>query len=314
MANPRMALLEEIRKAAADRDEDFVKAALRKTLQDLIEAEVAAIIGADRHERTEERNNHRNGHRERQWDTRVGTIDLQIPKLRRRSYFPSLLEPRRMTETALLSVVQQAYVCGVSTRKVDHLVRSLGLEGIDKSRVSRICKELDEMVNDFRTRPLEGQWPYLWLDATYLNVRQNGRVVSMAAVIAVSVSERGERRVVGFDLGPSEAEDFWLHFLREVQERGLPGLQLVISDAHIGQRKAVAARITWPPGAQFPWPACRHEEGPPGRSRRASGTRVGVAPCQRASTAPKASSLDACSRHGWSTSSLPSKAAAARQL
>lgn len=241
MANPRMSLLEEIRKAAADRDEDLVKAALRKTLQDLIEAEVATIIGADRHERTEERNNQRNGHRERQWDTRVGTIDLQIPKLRKGSFFPSLLEPRRMTETALLSVVQQAYVCGVSTRKVDHLVRSLGLEGIDKSRVSRICKELDEMVHDFRTRPLEGQWPYLWLDATYLKVRQNGRVVSMAAVIAVSVSERGERRVVGFDLGPSEAEDFWLHFLREVQERGLRGLQLVISDAHLGLRKAIQA-------------------------------------------------------------------------
>ncbi len=169
----------------------------------------------------------------------MGTIELQIPKLRRGSYFPSLLEPRRRAERALLAVVQEAYVHGVSTRKVDELVQALGIAGLSKSEVSRICAELDEHMERFRNRPLEGEYPYVWLDAKAVKVRQDGRVVNMAAVIAVGVRETGEREVLGFDVGAAETYEFWLDFLRRLVARGLKGVRLVISDAHEGLKRAI---------------------------------------------------------------------------
>jgi len=160
-----------------------------------MDAEVTSIIGAEKYERNNNRNNYRNGYRLREWDTRVGTLQLSIPKLRHGSYFPSLLEPRKMSEKALLNVVQEAYVHGVSTRKVDELVEALGMKGIDKSEVSRISKQLDEFVEEFKNRRLEGEYPYLWLDATFPKVREGGRVCSMALVIAVGVNQQGEREI-----------------------------------------------------------------------------------------------------------------------
>lgn len=252
MAAPTVALLEELRKLALDLDPDFVRTALSRVVQELMEYEVQQQIGAKRHERSPERTTYRNGTRERDWHTRVGTIPLQIPKLRQGSYFPSFLEPRRRAEQALLNVIQQAYVEGVSTRKVDDLVRALGLDGIDKSTVSRICQSLDEVVTAFRTRPLDGAYPYLWLDALYLKVRQNGRIVSMAVVIAVGVLASGERRVLGVEVGASEEAAFWTSFLRSLVARGLSGVELVISDAHEGLKQAIAAVLN---GAS--WQRCR---------------------------------------------------------
>jgi putative transposase len=202
--------------------------------QMLMELEAQQLTGAEKHERTAARMNYRNGYRERMWKTRVGEIDLRIPKLRVGTYFPSLLEPRRHAEKALLAVVQQAYVEGVSTRKVDDLLQAMGLSGIDKSTVSRTCKALDEVVQEFRNRPLEGRYPIVWLDALYLKVRQNHRIVSQAMVIAIAVSEAGERKILGFSLGASETEAFWLEFLRSLVKRGLKGVQLVTSDTHEG--------------------------------------------------------------------------------
>ena len=173
-----------------------------------MEVEVCGHIGAQRYERTASRTTYRNGYRPRRWDTRVGTIELEIPKLRRGSYFPSLLEPRRRAERALLAVVQEAYVHGVSTRKVDELVQALGIAGLSKSEVSRICAQLDEHMERFRSRPLEGEFPHVWLDAKGVKVRQDGRVVNMAAVIAVGVRETGEREVLGFDVGAAETYEF----------------------------------------------------------------------------------------------------------
>lgn len=252
MAAPTVALLEELRKLALDLDPDFVRTALTRVVQELMEYEVQQQIGAKRHERSPERTTYRNGTRERDWHTRVGTIPLQIPKLRQGSYFPSFLEPRRRAEQALLNVIQQAYIEGVSTRKVDDLVRALGLDGIDKSTVSRICQSLDEVVTAFRTRPLDGAYPYLWLDALYLKVRQNGRIVSMAVVIAVGVLASGERRVLGVEVGASEEAAFWTSFLRSLVARGLSGVELVISDAHEGLKQAIAAVLN---GAS--WQRCR---------------------------------------------------------
>ncbi len=179
------------------------------------------------------------GYRPGRWETRVGTVELQIPKLRRGSYFPSLLEPRRRAERALLAVVQEAYVHGVSTRKVEELVQALGMVGLSKSEVSRICGELDEQMEGFRSRPLEGEYPYVWLDAKAVKVRQEGRVVNMAAVIAVGVRETGEREVLGFDVGAAETYEFWLGFLRSLVARGLKGVRLVTSDAHEGLKRAI---------------------------------------------------------------------------
>ena len=196
-----------------EHDADFLKEGVRALSQALMEMEVEEHIGAGRHERTEGRSAHRNGYRERTWDTRAGTIELKVPRVRDSSYFPSLLEPRRRAERALSAVVQEAYVHGVSTRKVDDLVKALGMTGISKSRVSELCEELDGEVERFRNRALEGPYPYVWLDATYVKARQDGRVASVAVVIAVGVkAQTGEREVLGLDVGPSEDGAFWTRF------------------------------------------------------------------------------------------------------
>src|SRR6185436_19640792 len=194
----------------------------------------------------------RNGYREREWDTRVGTIGLRVPRVRDGSYFPTLLEPRKRSEQALVAVVREAYVKGVSTRKVDDLVKALGLDGISKSQVSRLCETLDEEVERFRGRPLEGIYPYVWLDATYVKARDGGRVVSTAVVIAIGVTGDGQREVLGLDVGPSEDGAFWLRFLRSLVARGLGGVQGVISDAHQGLKGAIGAVLH---GAS--WQRCR---------------------------------------------------------
>ncbi len=247
-----MTLLNHLRKLGVEEDVDFLREAIQVLMQTLIELEVSEHIGAGLYERNEGRTTQRNGYRERGYETRVGELDLRIPKLRQGSYFPSLLEPRKRSEKALLAVVQQAYIEGVSTRKVDDLVQALGLSGMDKSKVSRICKQLDEVVQDFRQRPFEHEYPYVWLDALYLKVRQNHRIVSLAVVIAIGVRDTGEREVLGFEVGASEEESFWLAFLRSLVARGLTGVQLVISDAHSGLKAALEAVFH---GAS--WQRCR---------------------------------------------------------
>ena len=228
---------------------DFLRESLRWVVQQLMEAEVSELIGAEHGERSEERLTHRNGYRPRPWATRAGEIELAIPKLRRGSYFPSFLEPRRRCEQALVSVVQEAYVAGVSTRKVDQVVESLGLR-ISKSEVSRICAGLDEQVDAFRNRPLEGAYPYLWLDAKVEKVRDGGRVVRKALVLAYGVHESGYREVIALDVGEAETEAFWRSFLRSLVKRGLTGVQLVISDAHAGLKKAISQVLG------CPWQRC----------------------------------------------------------
>ena len=252
MTDPTIALLEYLRKIGLDQDKDFLQESIRLMSQLLMELEVEHQVGAAKHQRRPERTNHRNGYRERTWATRVGELQLRIPKLRTGSYFPSLLEPRRRAEKALLAVVQQAYVEGVSTRKVDDLLQALGLSGIDKSAVSRICKGLDELVAEFRQRPIEGQFLYVWLDALFLKVRQNQRIVNQAMVIAIGVNEVGERHLLGFALGGSETEAFWVEFLRSLVARGLSGVRLVISDAHAGLKAAIGQVLA---GAS--WQRCR---------------------------------------------------------
>jgi len=252
MTEPTIALKQYLINIGLEKDTDFLRQAVQMISQMLIELEVDQQVGASKHERTRTRKNYRNGHRQRIWKTRVGEIDLAIPKLRKGSYLPSILEPRKPAEKALLSVIQEAYLKGVSTRKVDDLMEAMGLTGIDKSSVSRICKELRQEVEQFRNRPLQESYPYVWLDATYLKVRQNHRVVSMAFVIAVGVDENGERHLLGFDLGSSEDEAFWLAFLRSLVKRGLKKVQLVISDAHVGLKKAIEQVFS---GAS--WQRCR---------------------------------------------------------
>jgi putative transposase len=252
MTDITMALKELLRKHELDIDSDFLREGVQLMMQMLIELEAGQQIGAGLYERTADRVTHRNGHRTRMWETRVGEVPLKIPKLREGSYFPSLLAPRKRSERALLAVIQEAYVKGISTRKVDDLVQALGLSGVDKSKVSRITKSLDELVQDFRQRPLEDEYPYVWLDALYLKVRQNHRVVSLAVVVAVAVTHEGTRTILGFDVGASEEEAFWLQFLRSLVERGLKGVQLVISDAHEGLKAAVRAVF-----AGTSWQRCR---------------------------------------------------------
>jgi putative transposase len=247
----RMALDELLRKVELE-DVDFLREGVRVMSQALMELEVSHQLGAERHERTERRTGQRNGYRERQWDTRVGTIDLQVPRVRDGGFLPSLLEPRKRAEQALVAVVQEAYVHGVSTRRVDELVKALGIAGISKSQVSRLCQDLDAVVERFRSRPLTDTYPYVWLDATYLKVRHDGRVLSMAVVIAVGVHETGQREVLGLDVGPSEDGAFWLAFLRSLVARGLSGVRLVTSDAHEGLKAAIAAVLH---GAS--WQRCR---------------------------------------------------------
>ena len=252
MAKARMDLTTFVGKLLEEQDGDVLREGVRVLAQALMETEVTALVGAERHERSDERTAYRNGTRVRTWDTRVGTVDLAIPKVRPGTYFPSLLQPRRRTEQALVTVVQEAYVHGVSTRKVDDLVKALGLDGISKSEVSRICAELDPVVEAFRTRPLSGEYPYLWVDATYHKVRVEGRVVSQATVVAIGVTFEGERQVLGVDVGASEDRSFWTAFLRGLVKRGLSGVRLVISDAHEGLKQAISTVLT---GAA--WQRCR---------------------------------------------------------
>jgi len=226
---------------------DFMKELAEEVLQRLMAYDVDGRIGAGRYERNDDRTTQRNGYRERAFDTRLGTLDLKIPKLRKGSYFPSFLEPRRTTEQALVAVIQEAWIQGVSTRKVDDLVQAMGVSGISKSQVSELCKGIDQRVGSFLDRPIEGEWTYLWLDATYLKVREDGRIVSIAAIIATGVNTDGRREILGLGLGASESAVFWLDFLRSLQKRGLKGVKLVISDAHEGLKAAIAQvfKATW---------------------------------------------------------------------
>lgn len=206
----------------------------------IMELEIEARTGAGHGSRSPDRTNHRNGYRDRAWETRAGRIDLEIPKLRKGTYLPSFLEPRRTAEKALVAVIQEAYVKGISTRSVDDLIKAMGGSGISKSQVSRLVEEIDERVDAFLARPIEGEWPYLWIDATYLKVRDGGRIVSTAATIAVGVNTDGRREVLGVATGPSEAEVFWKGFLRSLADRGLRGVRLVVADDHKGLRAAAA--------------------------------------------------------------------------
>jgi putative transposase len=246
-----MTIEEVVRRVMVDEHADVLAEAVRTVARQLMESEVAELLGAAHGERNPEgRLTQRNGYRPREWHTRVGVIDLAIPKLRAGSYFPhSLLEPRKRGEQALLSVVQQAYVCGVSTRRVDQLVETLGLR-VSKSEVSRICALLDEQVEAFRTRPLEGEYLYLWLDAKVEKVRDGGRVVHKAVVVAHGVHETGRKEILGIDVGEAETEAFWTEFLRSLIKRGLVGVQLVVSDAHEGLKNAIARVLS------CPWQRC----------------------------------------------------------
>ncbi|MEA2492767.1 MAG: putative transposase [Thermoleophilaceae bacterium] len=235
----RMTIAEVVREVLRDEHADVIRESVRAVVQELMEAEISELIGAQHGERTEDRATHRNGYRARRWDTRAGEIELQIPKIRQGSYFPSFLQPRKRSEQALVSVVQQAYVCGVSTRRVDQLVESLGLR-ISKSEVSRIAGLLDEQVQAFRQRPLEGRYPYVFVDAKIEKVRDGGRVARKCVVIAHAVHETGRREIIGLDVGEAETEAFWTEFLRSLVARGLVGVQLAISDAHPGLKAAIA--------------------------------------------------------------------------
>ncbi len=252
MANLRMAARRLLDKYEVEVPDDFLNEMLQLLVNGLMEAEVTELIGAGRYERNEARRDHRNGKRRRRWDTRVGTIELAIPRMRQGTYFPSFLDPRRRSERAMLAVIQEAYIDGVSTRKVDRLVKAMGIEGISKSQVSAICSELDDVVEAWRHRELDEPIVYMWLDATFPKVRENGRVSSMGAVVAIGVTAEGRRRILGIDIGAAESGEFWLQFLRSLIARGLHGVALVISDAHQGLKAAIAATLS---GAS--WQRCR---------------------------------------------------------
>lgn len=225
-------------------DKDFLAEIAKFTLERLMNYEVTAQTGASYYAREEDRKNYRNGYRERAFDTRLGTLNLEIPKLREGSYFPSFLESRKRSEKALISVIQEAYVQGVSTRKMDDLVKAFGMEGISKSQVSSLCQEIDTKVKAFQDRPLEGEWPYVYLDALYIKVRDSDRVVSKACIIGIGVNEIGQRRILGFALKENESDIFWTEFLESLKKRGLKGVQLVISDAHSGLKSAIAKTLS----------------------------------------------------------------------
>src|SRR5216110_3699034 len=232
-------------------DATFLREMIGFAAERLMQLETDTLCGAGHGERNAERRNQRNGYRDRDWETRAGTVELRIPKLRRGSYFPAFLEPRRLAEKALTAVVQEAYVQGISTRSVDDLVRAMGMEGISKSQVSLLCGEIDDRVRTFLSRPIEGEWPYVWLDATYVKARRDGRIVSVAVIVAVGVNSDGRREVLGLAIGTSEAEVFWTDFLRKLARRGLRGVKLVVSDAHEGLKAAVAKVLN------ASWQRCR---------------------------------------------------------
>ena len=248
MTNATMALAELADKGA---DVDMLRQMVQFMAQRMMDMDVETLCGAGYDEKSAERLNSRNGVRDRAWETRAGRVELKIPKLRQGSYFPGFLEPRRTAEKALAAVIQEAYVHGVSTRSVDELVKAMGMSGISKSQVSRLCGELDERVGAFLSRPIEGDWPYLWIDATYVKAREAGSIVSVAVIVAVAVNTEGQRQVIGMKVGPSEAETFWTEFLRSLMRRGLRGVKLVISDAHLGL-KAAAAKVL-----KATWQRCR---------------------------------------------------------
>lgn len=249
-----IAVIDELSKLLKDESGDLLRKSVEKLYNILMELEVESIVGASKFERSEHRKTYRNGTRDVKTPlkTSVGNIELSIPKLRNGSYYPSFIEPRRLTDKALVGVIQQAYINGVSTRKVDHLVESLGLK-IDKSKVSRLCKELDEIVFAFKNRSLsEKEYPYLYLDATFPKVREAGNVSSMGFFIAIAVNQDGNREVIGFEVGISESETSWTEFLQSLIKRGLRGVKLAISDAHSGLKSAMASTLTG-----VPWQRCR---------------------------------------------------------
>jgi putative transposase len=244
MTEDRLPLAELLAKAG---DGDFLRSVAEAVMQLLMETDVEGLIGAGRHERTAERATYRNGYRDRSLDTRLGSLQLRIPKLRQGSYFPPFLEPRKTSEKALVAVIQEAWIGGVSTMRVDDLVQAMGLSGIGKSTVSKLCRDIDDRVNAFLERPLTGDWPYLWLDATYLKQREGGQIRTVAVIIAVAVNTEGKREIVGLHIGPSEAEIFWSTFLKSLVRRGLRSTRLVISDAHEGLKAAIRRVLgsTW---------------------------------------------------------------------
>jgi len=248
MTDDKIALRELLEKGS---DATFLRETIGFAAQRLMELETEALCGASYGERSADRANQRNGYRDRDWQTRVGTVELRIPKLRKGSYFPAFLEPRRTAEKALIAVIQEAYIQGISTRSVDDLVKAMGLEGISKSQVSRLCAEIDERVQTFLARPIEGDWPYLWLDATYVRCRRDSRIVSVAVIVAMGVNNDGRRELLGMTVGHSEAEPFWVEFLRTLARRGLRGVKLVTSDAHEGLKAAITKVL----GAS--WQRCR---------------------------------------------------------
>jgi putative transposase len=248
MTDDRIALRELLEKGS---DTTFLREMISFAAQRLMELETETLCGARHGERGADRVNQRNGFRDRDWQTRVGTVELRIPKLRRGSYFPAFVEPARTAEKALTAVIQEAYVHGISTRSVDDLVRAMGMEGISKSQVSRLCAEIDERVQTFLARPIEGEWPYLWLDATSVRACRDSHIVSVAVIVAVGVNTDGRREVLGMTVGHSEAEPFWVEFLRTLTRHGLRGVKLVTSDAHEGLKAAITKVL----GAS--WQRCR---------------------------------------------------------